>query len=181
MLHQSRFRSQAESILERYGILLSGIVIFLFYLWVAIDLIANPNARRDFSGYFLQFSSVVMLWGLVCLGAKLFDYKKRQKEEEERNRTIVREYERGKMQLELLDEVSTLLNDTVNNPLSVISLSASSIRERFSPDSEILTYLDSIDAALRRAQEVLTSVRSYKTTKIVKSIQDAPSRLLSTQ
>jgi len=181
MLSQSRFRTKTHGLLERYGILLAGIFIFAYYLWVATDLFTNPNARRDFSGYFLQFSSVVLLWGLVYLGAKLFDYKKKQKEEQERNRAIVREYERRKMQLELLDEVSALLNDTVNNPLAIISLSASSIRERFEPDSEVLAYLDSIDGALGRVREVLANFKSYQTTKIVKAIQDVPSRQQSAQ
>ncbi len=176
MLSPSKFRTKAQGLNERYGALLAGILILAYYLWAAIDLFMNPNARRDFTGYFFQFGSVVMLWGIVFLGAKVFDYKKKQKEEQERNRAIAQEYERRKMQLEVLDEVSLLLNDTVNNPLAVISLSASTIRSRFEPDGEILAYLDRIDGALARVREVLANFKAHQTTKIVKAIGDVPSR-----
>jgi signal transduction histidine kinase len=166
----SKFQTKAQSLHERYGVLFAGIVIFAYYLWTALDLFMNPSARRDFTGYFFQFGSVVMLWGIVFLGTKVLEFKKRQKEEQERNQAIVQEYERRKMQLELLDEVSLLLNDTVNNPLAVISVSASTIRERFEPDAEILGFLDSIDGALTRVREVLANFKSHQTTKIVKSI-----------
>lgn len=172
----SKLRIKGQSLLERHGVLLAGIFIFAYYLWVAVDHFVNPNARRDFDGYFFQFVSVVMLWGLVYLGAKVFDFKKRQKEEQERNRAIVQEYERRKMQLELMNDVSVLLNDTVNSPLAVISLSASTIRERFEPDNEILAYLDRIDGALAAVREVLANFKSYQATKIVNSIVDVPSR-----
>lgn len=180
MLSLSKFRTKAQGLHERYGVLLAGLFILVYYLWAAIDLFMNPNARRDFAGYFFQFGSVVMLWGIVFLGAKVFDYKKKQKEEQERNRAIVQEYERRKMQLELLDEVSLLLNDTVNNPLAVISMSASTIRERFELDGEILAYLDSIDGALARVREVLVNFKSHQTSKIVKAIGNAPSGQPST-
>ena len=176
----SKLQTKARSLHERYGVLLAGIFIFGYYLWAALDLYMNPSARRDFTGYFFQFGSVVMLWGIVFLGTKVLDFKKKQKEEQERNRAIVQEYERRRMQLELLDEVSLLLNDTVNNPLAVISVSASTIRERFSPDAEILDFLDNIDGALARVREVLANFKTHQTTKIVHSIGKVPSPKLPT-
>lgn len=176
MLSQQTFKSRALGVLDRYGIVSSGVFIFGYYLWVALDLFTNPHARRDFNGYFFQFSSVILLWGLVYLGSRLFDYKKKQKEEHEKNRNIAQEFERRRMQLELLDEVSTVLEDTVNNPLSVISLSASSIRQRFESDDAVIAYLDSIDGALKRVKDVLMNFKMYQTSKIVRSIQETSPR-----
>jgi signal transduction histidine kinase len=181
MLFQSNIRTKAQGVFEKYGVLLAGVFIFAYYLWVAIDHFVNPHARRDFQGYFFQFSSVVLLWGLTFLGAKLFEHKKKQREEAEKNAVLVQEYERRRMQLELLDEMSEVLNDTVNNPLSVISISAASIRDRFQPDDEVLAYLDNIDGALKRVAEVLADFKSYQTTKIVGSLQKMPSRLPRTE
>lgn len=178
---QSSIRTKIQRVVEKYGILIAGVIIFAYYLWAAIDLFSSPSPRRGFQGYFFQFSSVLLLWGLAYVGAKLFDHKKKQREEQEKNLLIIQEYERRKMQLQLLDEVQTALNDTVNNPLAVISVSASSIRERFAPDAEILAYLDSIDGALKRVREVLADFQSYHTKKIVQSIQSVPSRQSSLQ
>lgn len=176
MFSLAKLKSMVKRIWEHYGIFLAGITIFAYYLWAAIDLFGSPNPRRGFQGYFFQFSSVVLLWGLTYLGAKLFEYVKKQKEEQERNETLVQEYEYRRMQLELLDEVSTILNDTVNNPLAVISVSSSSIRERFQSADPVLAYLDNIDGALKRVQEVLSDFKSYQTKKIVGSLQSVPHR-----
>jgi signal transduction histidine kinase len=181
MLFHSNIRAKTHGVLERYGVLLAGVFIFAYYLWVAIDHLMNPHARRDFQGYFFQFSSVVLLWGLTFLGAKLFEHKKQQKEEAKKNAAIVQEYERRRMQLELLDEMSELLNDTVNNPLAIISISTASIRNRFQPDDEVLAYLDSIDGGLARVREVLANFKSHQTTRIVKSIRDVPTQQRSAQ
>lgn len=181
MLFQWNIRAKTGGVLEKYGVLLAGVLIFAYYLWVAIDHFMNPHARRDFPGSFFQFSSVILLWGLTFLGAKLFEYKKKQKEEAEKNAVLVQEYERRRMQLELLDEMSEVLNDTVNNPLAVISISSASIRDRFQPDDEVLAYLDSIDGALKRVAEVLADFKSYQTSKIVGSLQKVPSRLSKAQ
>ena len=89
MFSRQNIRRKVHSFVEHYGIVLAGIVIFMYYLWAAMDLFLNPYARRDFKGYFFQFSSVILLWGMVFLGAKLFEYKKKQKEEHEKNLSIV--------------------------------------------------------------------------------------------
>lgn len=176
MLSRPELRRKAKGILERQGIVLAGILIFAYYLWAAIDLFSSPYPRRGFQGYFFQFSSVILLWGLLYLGSRLYEYKKKQRLEHEKNQRIVQEYERRKMQLEVLDEVSAILYDTVNNPLTIISISSSSIRERFAPDSEILAYVDSIDGALKRVRDVLANFEAYQTKKIMRSVQDISSQ-----
>ncbi len=176
MLLLPQIKTRVYSILEKQGVLLAGILIFAYYLWAAIDLFGNANPQRGFQGYFFQFSSVVLLWGLVYLGSKLFDYKKKQQEEQQNNARLIQEYERRKMQLDMLDEVTHSMNDAINNPLSTITISSSSIRKRFSPDTEILAYLDSIDGALKRLREVLSDFQSHQTKKIVRSLKNLPSQ-----
>lgn len=176
MLSSLKSQSRAYDLLDKYGILLAGVLIFGYYLWSALDLFAHADVRRNFNGYFFQFSSVLLLWGLLYLGAKVLEIKRKQREENERNAAIAKEFERRKMQLEVLDDVSHLLNDTVNNPLAIISVSSASIREQFEPDSEVFAYLDRIDGALARVKEVLQNFKSYETSKIVNSIQKAGNR-----
>lgn len=175
----ANIRQKSFRLLDRYGIVLAGILIFGYYLWAALDLFSSSNPRRGFQGYFFQFSSVVLLWGLLFVGAKLYDYKKKQREEHESHRKIALEFERQKMQVDLLDEVTTLMSDAINNPLAVISLSASSIRRRFESDDEVVSFLDRIDGALKRMREVLAEFHSYQTKRIIKSSQGLQSHAQS--
>lgn len=171
----SNIREKAYQVLDRYGILLAGVLIFAYYLWTAIDMFSGPDKLGSFQGYFFQFDSVIMLWLLLYVGVKLYEHKKKQRLEEENNRKLIFEYEWQRRQLEMLDEVTTVVSDAINNPLAVISVSAGSIREKFAADSEILSFLDRIDGALKRMNEVLHGIQNYQTKKILKSSVPLPS------
>lgn len=173
-------RSTIARILDRYGIVFAGLLIFAYYLWSAIDLFESPLPKRGFQGYLFQFDTLIVLWLLLVVGAKMLEYRKKQKAEEERNRQIAIEHEKQKMRLDLLDEVTTHLSDAINNPLSVISLSAGSLRERFSADLNVTAFLDRIEGALRRLKEVLVDFQRYQTRRIMKS-PDPPLASRSTE
>ena len=173
-------RSTIARILDRYGIVLAGLLIFAYYLWSAIDLFESSQPKRGFQGYLFQFDTLIVLWLLLVVAAKMLEYRKKQKAEEERNRQIAIEHEKQKMRLDLLDEVTTHLSDAINNPLSVISLSAGSLRERFSADLNVTAFLDRIEGALRRLKEVLVDFQRYQTRRIMKS-PDPPLASRSTE
>lgn len=156
---------------EKYGIVLAGAAIFAYYLWSTLDFFRDGGARRDFEGYLFQFDTLIVLWLLLWAGVKLMEYRRKQREEIERNRRIVLEYERQKMRLDLLDEVTTTLTDAVNNPLSIITISSGSIRERFTSDTDVVAFLDRIDGALNRLREVLTDFQQYQTRKMMKAVE----------
>jgi len=80
----------------------------------------------------------------------------------------VKEFEHQRLELATLDDVTDLLNDRINNPLSMISLSTSSIRERISGDHTLAVEIDQIETALKRVQEVMMGLQSYHARKIVK-------------
>lgn len=162
-------RNSVARILDRFGIVLAGVLIFAYYLWSAIDLFESPQPNRGFEGYLFQFDTLIVLWILLVVGAKMHEYRKRQKAEQERNRQIVVEHEKQKMRLDLLDEVTTHLTDSINNPLSIISLSAGSLRERFTADRDVTSFLDRIEGALRRLKEVLVDFQRYQTRRIMKT------------
>ena len=178
---QTTIQNKAYGLLDRFGIVIAGVVIFGYYLWSALDMYTTPHARRSFEGYFFQFDSLILLWLLLVAGMKLHEYRKKQEAEQESHRKIATEYERQRMQLGLLDDVTTLLTDAINNPLAVISISSGSIRERFTSDDEILTYLDRIDGALRRMREVLTDFHNYEAKKIMYPPRNSASPVQETQ
>lgn len=159
-------RGRASKMFDRHGILLGGILIFAYYLWSTLDWFKTSHLQRSFEEYFFQFDSVIMLWLLLFVGSKLHAHRKAERE---RGRRAILENERQTMRLELLDEVTTLLTDSVNNPLAIISLSASSIRERFGSDAEIIQTLDRIEGALKNLRDLLADFHRYQTKKILKT------------
>jgi len=166
-------QNRIQHIFDKYGIVIAGLVIFLYYLWSALDMFQSSHERRTIQGFVFQFDSLILLWLLLLTGMKLHSLRKKQQAEQERFREIALEHEVQKMRLNLLDDVTSLLTDAIHNPLAVISISAGSIRERFASDNEIIGSLDRIEGALKRLREVLTEFHKYETKKILNPVRPA--------
>ena len=156
------------SILERYSILVAAVVIYGYYLLTSIDLIKHSEAKRGFLDYVMQFDSLILLWVIAAVVIQLQKYRKERREQDEYRNKIQMEFERQRIHLQLLDEITSLLQDNVNNPLAVISITSHTIRRKFEADEEILVWLDRIDASLQRVHATINDIKSYQTEKIVK-------------
>ena len=164
------------SFVDKYSILVAAVVIYGYYLITSIDLIKNNGGQRGFLEYLLQFDSLILLWVIAAVFIQLQKYRKQRKEEDEYRRKIQSEFERQRLHLQVLDEVTALLQDNVNNPLAVISVTSYSIRRKFEGDEEILGWLDRIDASLQRIHTTINDIKAYQTQKIVEesAILDKP-------
>ncbi len=153
--------------LDKYSILVAAVVIYGYYLITSIDLIKNNGGQKGFLDYLLQFDSLILLWVIAVVFIQLQKYRKQRKEEDEYRRKIQSEFERQRLHFQVLDEVTALLQDNVNNPLAIISVTSHSIRRKFEGDEEILTWLDRIDASLQRIHTTINDIKAYQTQKIV--------------
>ncbi|MFN0159155.1 MAG: hypothetical protein ACKVRP_13925 [Bacteroidota bacterium] len=153
--------------IDRYSILVAAVVIYGYYLITSLDLLQQPNVKRTFFDYLLQFDSLILLWIIAVVVIQLQKYRGQKKEEDEHRKRIEMEFERQRIHLKVLDEITTLLQDNVNNPLAIISITTHSIRRRFEADDEILGWLDRIDASMQRIHTTINDIKAYQTQKIV--------------
>lgn len=154
---------------EKNSIIIAAFVIYSYYLLTSIDIITHPDQKAGLLGYIFQFDTLIVLWILAAVVVQLQKYRRKLKEEEEFKKSIIQEHERERVQLRLLDDITRDLNDTINNPLAIISVSTDSLRDKFSNDKEVADYLDRIEAAMKRIREVISDFKSYQTKKIVQS------------
>jgi len=154
-------------ILERYSILVAAVVIYSYYLLTSIDLIQDSETKKGFLDYLLQFDSLILMWVVAAVVIQLQKYRKERKEEEDYRRKIQTEFDRQRIHLQVLDEVTSLLQDNVNNPLAIISITTHTIRRKFEADEEILGWLDRIDASMQRIHATINDIKAYQTQKIV--------------
>jgi hypothetical protein len=170
------FRKATLSFLDRYSIIVAGVVIYGYYLLTSLDLLKRGGTPKGFLDYFLQFDSLILLWVIAAVLIQLQRYRRQQKEEQEYRRKLQVEFEKQRIHLQLLDEITTLVQDNVNNPLSLISTTSNNIRSRFASDTEILGWLDRIDASLQRLQSTISEIRSQRTEKQkeLEALQESP-------
>jgi signal transduction histidine kinase len=161
------FWGRLVSFFERYSIILAGIVIYLYYLLTSVDLIKRGGEHLGFFDYVLQFDSLILLWIIAAVVIQLQRHRRQQREEQEHRRKIEMEFEKQRIHAQLLDEMTKLLQDNVNNPLAMISITSHTIRKKFANDEEIINWLDRIDTSLQRIHSAISEIKSAQAKKIV--------------
>ncbi len=155
------------SFLDRYSIIVAAVVIYGYYLLTSIDLFQQPPEKRTFIDYLLRFDSLILLWVIAVVMIQLQKYRKERKEEEAYKRQIELEFERQRIHLQLLDEIITLLQDNVNNPLAIISITTHAMRRKFEGDGETTQWLERIESSMQRINTTINDIKAYQTQKIV--------------
>ena len=163
-----RLKRLGSVILEKYAVLLGAVLIYAYYLVLTLDLFEHHEEKTGFLSMFLQFDSLILMWGVVFVLVQLKKVRTQKKRGEDRKNTLLERFEYQQLQLATLDDISTMLNDRINNPLTVISLSAGSLRERTARDHELAHEVEKIESALKRVQEVMMGIQTYHTKKIIK-------------
>jgi len=163
-----RVRKFIARIVERYTILLGAIAIYGYYLVLALDLFERHEQKTGFLSIFLQFDSLLLMWGVIFVLVQLKKIRTERKRGEKKKNSLLHRFQRQQLQLATLDDISDMLNDRINNPLTMIALSANSLRQRTTHQGELATQVENIEGALKRVQEVMMGIQSYHTKKIVK-------------
>jgi len=154
--------------MEKYGIVVGALGIYGYYLLVSLNLFSHQKMKGGLLSLFLQFDSLILMWGVMYVVVQLQKYRKEKTDQEKEQQNLYMSYERQRIQLTSLDEITEMLNDKINNPLSIISLSTGSLRRKTERDSELGAYVERIESALKRVQEVMVGVHGYHAKKIVR-------------
>jgi signal transduction histidine kinase len=157
-----------QNFAERHWIVLGALGIYGYYVLASLDLFSQHRQKGGLLGVFLQFDSLILMWGVLFVFFQLQKSRKERHAEAEQQRELVLAYERQRIQLTSLDEITDMLNDRINNPLSIIMMSMASLRKKTEREGELGEYVERIESALKRIQEVMIGIHSYHARKIVR-------------
>ncbi len=157
---------------EKYPVIIAAIVIYLYYLLTSISLFRRPGVNKTFLDYLMEFDSLFFLWLVAAALLQVQKIRKAHKKEEDHRRSIERALDRQQIYSTLVTDITMLLQDNVNNPLAVISVTTQEIRRRFETDKEIIRYLDRIDGAMKRIHNTIRDIQSYEAQKFISTTQD---------
>lgn len=159
--------SLPKKIFEKYPIVLAAIVIYLYYLLTSYDFFSNYKEKQSFLDYVLQFDSLIFLWLAIAAYFQLRKLKQDRLNEAIRRMEVEKSLEIQKIHAKVINEITELLQDSVNNPLAVISLGTKEIRKKFEADPEIIAWLDRIEAAMKRIHNTIRDIQLYETQKLL--------------
>ena len=161
-----------RNILNNYPVVVAAVAIYGYYLFTSINLFAHIKEKKSLFDYIVQFDSLIWMWLAVAALLQIQKYRKRQLEETEEKQLYRRELERQKIQNELLNDITSLLQDNINNPLTIISLRVQELRRRIGNDREMMGWMESIEGAMRRIQQTVRDLKAYELQRMVDASED---------
>ena len=144
--------------IDKYSIVVSGVVIYLYFLLSSFDMLRSREVARGPLDFILQFDSLILMWVIAVVVIQLAKYRKQTREQEVYRQKVQLEYDRQRTKLQVLDDITSLLQDNINNPLAIISVSSQNLHRKHENDSETIGWLDRIDSALQRVHTTINDI-----------------------
>jgi signal transduction histidine kinase len=160
---------KSKNVIDRFPLIFAGLAIYLYYLFTSVDLFEHHDESRSFFDYILQFDSLFFMWLATAAFLQVQKYRKAHSKEVERLREVERVLDKQKIYDQLLGDITMLLQDQVNNPLAVISVTSHEIRRKFEKDNEIMRWLDRIDGAVQRIENTVRDIHAYEARKMIET------------
>ena len=153
----------------RYPILISAVAIYLYYLLTSFDFFTRKGEKLTFLDYVMQFDSLFFMWIAAAALLQVQRMRKAHRGEEDKHREVERILDRQQIYGQLVNDITMLLQDSVNNPLAVIKVTTQEIRRKFEKDTEIIRWLDRIDGALHRINNTIRDLQAYEAQKMIEA------------
>ncbi|MBI1804229.1 MAG: hypothetical protein HY033_12645 [Ignavibacteriae bacterium] len=167
-----RLWQKIRELVERYPVLVAALVIYLYYLLASFNLFSHNTEKHSWLDYVMEYDSLFFLWLAAAALLQVQRMRKAHKEEEERRHRVERVLDRQQIYTHLVNDITLLLQDNVNNPLAVIAVTTQEIRRRFESDTDILRWLDRIDGAMQRIHNTIRDIQSYEAQKLMDSSKE---------
>lgn len=163
---------KSKAIVEKYPVMIAAVVIYCYYLLTSVNFFSHHDEKQSFLDYVMQFDSLFFLWLAAAAFLQLQKMRKSHEQEQEQRRNVERVLDRQQIYGTLIKDITMLLQDNVNNPLAIISVTTQEIRRRFESDKEILRWLDRIDGAMQRIHNTIRDLQAYEAQKLIESTKE---------
>ena len=168
-----RFFGKVWLYIERYPVIVAAIVIYLYYLLTSFNLFVNHKEKQSVLDYVMDFDSLFFLWLAAAALIQVQKMRKSNKQEQDRRHNIERVLDRQQIYSQLVNDITLLLQDNVNNPLAIIAVTTQEIRRKFEKDAEIIRWLDRIEGAMQRIHNTIRDLQAYEAQKLIDSSNQA--------
>lgn len=165
---------------DRYPVVLYALAIYLYYLVSSLNVFRHGRPET-FTDYFFQYDSLFFMWIAAAALLQLRSLRKASKKDEERRHEVERALDRQQIHERLINDITMLLQDNVNNPLAVISVTTREIRRKFEKDIDIIKWLDRIESSIQRIHNTIRDIQAYEANKILQETATALKDTYQTQ
>jgi signal transduction histidine kinase len=157
--------------IKKYPIAFSVMGIYAYYLFTTLNFFKKSAvAHLSLFDFILQYDSLILLWLVVYLVSRAQSMKQKYESNEVNRKQILSEVEKSSIASVVLRNVIHLLQDTINNPLAVISSTIDEIRKRSPSDPYLSRQFEQIEASLQRIHNAIKDVQVYESTELLEQL-----------
>jgi signal transduction histidine kinase len=171
----NKYLKKVWTLIENYPVIVAAIVIYLYYLLASVNLFRHQTEHQSWLDYIMDYDSLFFMWLAAAALVQIQKIRKSYKIEQERRIDTEKILLRQQIYSQLVNDITLLLQDNVNNPLAVIAVTTQEMRKRFEKDSDVLRAFDRIEGAMQRIQNTIRDIQVYEAQKLM----DSSSELMS--
>jgi signal transduction histidine kinase len=158
--------------LQRYPMVVAGVLIYGYYLTTTLHYFQKAQAKTSSPiDFVLQYSSLLWMWIAAYIYLKLHQTKEKYLADEQHRLAMRNHLERTAVAAKVLNDVVSQLQDTINNPLTVIRISTDDIRKKFTANDEVRKRLDQIDSSMQRIHNAIKDISAYQSSQLLETMQ----------
>ena len=159
---------------NRYPVVFAAIAIYGYYLTTTVDFFKKSH-ESDFTllDFVVQFDSLIWMWVTALVFVKFQQVKEKRLIEQQSKLVLQAHLEKSAVANAILQEITTHLQDAINNPLAIIRLTTEDVRRRCESDPDILRGMEQIDSSSRRIHNAIKDVTMYESTRILEMLAEA--------
>jgi signal transduction histidine kinase len=161
-----------RELFDKYPVLFAAVVIYLYYLLTSFNFFSHAKERKTFLDYVMEWDSLFFLWIAAAALLQIQKLRKSQAAAVDQKHAMERVLDKQQMYSTLVNDITSMLQDSVNNPLALISVTTQEMRRRFETDAEIMRWLDRIDGAMQRIHHTIRDLQAYEAQKLMESTQE---------
>lgn len=168
-LSKNKIFQKTKTFINKYPVIIAAVIIYAYYLLTSVNFFQNHPGKKSFIDYILQFDSLFFMWLATVAYVQIQKLRNDKINETMRSFQLEKQLEFQQIHTKVINEITALLQDNVNNPLAVISITTKEIRRKFETDTDIIRWLDRIDSSMQRIHNTIRDIQLYETQKLLES------------
>lgn len=166
-LFKNKMFEKIKNFVNKYPVIIAAVIIYAYYLLTSVNFFQNQAEKKGIIDYVLQFDSLFLMWIATVAYVQIQKLRNDKVNETMRSFQLEKKLEFQQIHTQVVNEITALLQDNVNNPLAVISITTKEIRRKFESDTDIIRWLDRIDSSMQRIHNTIRDIQLYETQKLL--------------
>ena len=157
--------------INKYPLVFSVLGIYGYYLFTTLNFFKKSEVTHlTLLDFVFQYDSLIWMWLVVYVVSRAQALKQKYESDAVNKNNLLSEVEKTAVASSVLQSVIRHLQDTINNPLAIISSMTDELRRQNSSDPHVSHKIDQIEESLHRIHNAIKDVEVYESTQLLERL-----------